>query len=59
MAAVRINKLDPAGPRKIIEASLQEALGGFTTHQVVSVGDQLDVGEASETILRCATGNCG
>ncbi|KAK2080061.1 hypothetical protein QBZ16_002457 [Prototheca wickerhamii] len=52
MAAVRINKLDPAGPRKIIEASLQEALGGFTTHQVVSVGDQLDVGEASETILR-------
>lgn len=52
MAAIRVHKLDAAGPRKIIEASLQETLAGLTSHRVVSVGDELDVGEAQDTILR-------
>ncbi|KFM27313.1 Exosome complex component rrp4 [Auxenochlorella protothecoides] len=52
MSAIRVQRLDVAAPRTILEAGLAEAPSNLDSTRIVSIGDELDMGTDQESILR-------
>lgn len=52
MAAIRVQKLDLGAVRGILDAGLKDAPGAAPSTALVAVGDELELGDVQESILR-------